>query len=126
MVDADLRDYFTSIPHGPLMRCVSRRVADGTLLSVIKRWLTAPVVERIDGATGADRRGAKDRSEERRKGRRDLAACWRTSTSAASCWPGSDTAIRTQLDAHVVNYADDFVICCRPGNGPAAMATMRR
>ena len=28
------------------MRCVSRRVADGTLLSVIKRWLTAPVIER--------------------------------------------------------------------------------
>ena len=36
MVDADLSDYFSSIPHGPLMRCVSRRVADGTLLSVIK------------------------------------------------------------------------------------------
>ena len=28
-----------------------------------------------------------------------------------------------QLNAHVVNYADDFVICCRPGN--AAMAKTR-
>ena len=46
VVDADLSDYFSSIPHGPLMRCVSRRVADGTLLSVIKKWLTAPVIER--------------------------------------------------------------------------------
>jgi len=27
-----------------------------------------------------------------------------------------------QLDAHIVNYADDFVICCRPGNAEAAMA----
>ncbi|MGH3226284.1 MAG: group II intron maturase-specific domain-containing protein, partial [Streptosporangiaceae bacterium] len=26
--------------------------------------------------------------------------------------------------AHVVNYADDLVICCRPGNAPAAMARM--
>ena len=45
MVDADLSDYFNTIPHGPLMRCVARRVADGTVLSVIKAWLDAPVVE---------------------------------------------------------------------------------
>src|SRR3954452_6082143 len=49
VVDADLRDYFTSIPHSPLMRCLSRRIADGRLLHVIKSWLTAPVVEFIDG-----------------------------------------------------------------------------
>ena len=49
VVDADLRDYFTSIPHSPLMRCLSRRIADGRLLHVIKGWLTAPVVEVIDG-----------------------------------------------------------------------------
>jgi len=33
---------------------------------------------------------------------------------------------RGGLDAHVINYADDLVICCRPGNGPAALATMRQ
>src|SRR4029077_16923240 len=49
VVDADLRDYFNSIPHAPLMRSLSRRIVDGRLLHVIKRWLTAPVVEVIDG-----------------------------------------------------------------------------
>jgi hypothetical protein len=47
VVDADLRDYFTTIPHGPLMRCLTRRIADGRLLCVIKGWLTVPVVERV-------------------------------------------------------------------------------
>ena len=31
---------------------------------------------------------------------------------------------RDQLNAHVVNYAADFVICCQPGNAEAAMARM--
>src|SRR5205085_11061325 len=47
VVDADLRDYFTTIPHGPLMRCLIRRIADGRLLRVIKGWSTVPGVERI-------------------------------------------------------------------------------
>ena len=48
VVDADLSDYFTTIPHGPLMRCLGRRIADGSVLSVVKLWLPAPVVERQD------------------------------------------------------------------------------
>lgn len=32
VVDADLRDYFTSIPHSPLMRSLARRIADGRVL----------------------------------------------------------------------------------------------
>src|SRR5438270_12632377 len=60
VVYADLSDYFSSIPHGPLMRCVGRRVADGTILAVIKAWLTVPVVERVRRTTRYDT-GARDR-----------------------------------------------------------------
>jgi RNA-directed DNA polymerase len=124
VVDADLSDYFSSIPHGPLMRCVSRRVADGTLLSVIKAWLTAPVIERDQRATRCTTE-AKDRHRGTPQGspispllanlyfRRFLLA-----------W--EQFGHRKRLDAYVVNYADDLVICCRPGNGPAALATMRQ
>jgi hypothetical protein len=31
-----------------------------------------------------------------------------------------------RLDAHIVNYADDFVICCKPGKAALAMTAMRR
>jgi RNA-directed DNA polymerase len=124
VVDADLSDYFTSIPHGPLMRCVSRRIADGAILSVIKAWLTAPVVERIRGSTRRSTE-AKDRHRGTPQGspispllanlyfRRFLLAWERFGHQA-------------RLDAHVVNYADDLVICCRPGNGAAALAAMRQ
>ena len=46
VVDGDLRDYFNTIPHGAMMKCVARRVVDKTVLSVIKGWMQAPVIER--------------------------------------------------------------------------------
>ena len=123
VVDADLRDYFTSIPHSPLMRCLSRRIADGRLLRTIKGWLTAPVVEIVDG-------GAVQTTEARRT-KRGVPQGGVISPLAANlyfrrfllAWHGHGH--RDQLDAHVVNYADDFVICCRPGKAEAALARMQ-
>lgn len=123
VVDADLSDYFSSIPHGPLMRCVSRRVADGTLLSVIKSWLTAPVIERVKRA---DRR-----TTQAKDGHRGTPQGSPISPLLANLYfrrfllAWERFGHRERLDAYVVNYADDLVICCRPGNGPAALATMR-
>ena len=45
IVDGDLRDYFNTIPHGPVMKCVTRRVTDKRVLSIVKSWLNAPVIE---------------------------------------------------------------------------------
>ena len=122
VVDADLRDYFTSIPHSPLMRSLSRRIADGRMLHTIKGWLTAPVVEVIGGRPV--------QTAEARRTKRGTPQGGVISPLLANCyfrrfllaWHGHGH--RDQLDAHVVNYADDLVICCRPGNASAAMERM--
>ena len=124
VVDADLSDYFGSIPHGPLMRCVARRVADGTVLSVIKAWLDAPVVER-------DRRGDRQSAKARNR-HRGTPQGGVISPLLANLYfrrfllAWEQHGHRGRLDAHVVNYADDFVICCPPGKGAAAFMAMRQ
>jgi hypothetical protein len=124
VVDADLRDYFTSIPHAPLMRSLARRIADGRLLHTIKRWLTARVVERIDGRPV--------QTAEARRNKRGTPQGGVISPLLANCYfrrfllAWHRHGHQEQLDAYVVNYADDFVICCRPGNAEAAMARMKR
>ena len=47
--DADLKGYFDSIPHDKLMAYVKMRVADRSVLGLIKMWLKAPVIEVKEG-----------------------------------------------------------------------------
>jgi group II intron reverse transcriptase/maturase len=123
VVDADLSDYFNTIPHGDLMRCVARRIADGTVLAVIRSWLDAAVIERTPQGVCRTTE-AKDRRRGTPQGgvispllanlyfRRFMLAWYRHGYAR-------------RLGAEVVNYADDFVILCQPGRGAQAMAAMR-
>ncbi len=45
VLDADIKSCFDKIPHEELMACVEQRVVDRSVLSLIRQWLKAPVVE---------------------------------------------------------------------------------
>jgi RNA-directed DNA polymerase len=124
VVDADLSGYFDRIPHHELMRCVARRISDGTLLHLFKMWLEMPVVE-------TDERGHEQRSTRNRDDGRGTPQGAVVSPLLANLYMRRFVlgwkvlGHERRLDAHIVNYADDFVICCKPGVAVAAMAAMR-
>lgn len=54
--DADLSSYFDTIPHDKLMACVEKRIADRSVLSLIRLWLTTAVEERDERGGGPPKR----------------------------------------------------------------------
>ncbi len=53
--DADLKSYFDTISHEKLLACVRHRIADRSVIGLIRMWLEAVVVETGEGGTGGKR-----------------------------------------------------------------------
>lgn len=111
VVDADLSSYFDTIPHGPLMQSVARRISDRKMLHLIKMWLKVPV-ESTDDEGRIIRTGGK-------RSKRGTPQGGVISPLLANvyihrllkAWTKFD--LEKRLGARVINYADDLVIVCR-------------
>lgn len=119
--DADLASYFDTIDHGRLLQQVERRIADRSVLRLIRLWLRCPVVE--EDATGR-RRSTRPRQGTPQGGVISplLANIYLHDFDRA--FHGPDGPARF-ANARLVRYADDFVVLARY-MGPRLVAWLER
>ena len=124
VVDADLSDYFGSIPHAELMKSLSRRIVDGRVLHLIKLWLECAVEE-------IDKRGRKTRTTEAKDSHRGIPQGSPISPLLANLYmrrfvlAWKQLGLDKRLGSCIVTYADDLVILCRRGKAEEASRWMR-
>jgi group II intron reverse transcriptase/maturase len=121
VIDADLSGYFDTIPHAELIQCVARRISDREMLALIKRFLKAPVQDRRDrGPSG----GTQSRDEGTPQGS-PLSPLLANLYFRRFILGWKKLGLMERYKAHIVNFADDFVICCKTG-AEEALAWVRR
>jgi RNA-directed DNA polymerase len=107
--DADLQGYFDTIPHDQLLKCLEMRIADRSVLSLIRMWLQAPVVERDDrGRTKTTKPGqGTPQGGVISPLLANIYLHWFEKAFYRSDGPA------TWANAKLVRYADDFVLLAR-------------
>jgi group II intron reverse transcriptase/maturase len=124
VVDADLADYFGSIPHAELMKSLARRIVDKRVLHLIKLWLECAVEE-------IDDRGRKKRTTEAKDSGRGILQGSPISPLLSNLYmrrfvlAWKQLGLERKLGSRIVTYADDLVILCKRGKAEEALQQMR-
>lgn len=97
IVDADLKSYFDTIPHQPLLERVEEKVSDGRVLRLLEAYLKQGILEGLEEWTpeGGTPQGAV------------------ISPLLANIYLDPLDHLMAQRGVEMVRYADDFVILCR-------------
>lgn len=124
VVDADLSDYFGSLPHAELMKSLARRIVDRRVLHLIKMWLECAVEE-------TDDQGRKKRTTEAKDQGRGIPQGAPISPLLSNLYmrrfvlAWKRLGLESSLGSRILTYADDLVILCRPGKAEEALHWMR-
>ncbi|MCS7038315.1 MAG: reverse transcriptase domain-containing protein [Anaerolineae bacterium] len=97
VVDADIESCFDSIPPGPLLELVRRRVHDRHLLRLIRGWLDARILNTVSGLPAAA----------------VVAQGGVLSPLLANVYLHEFDRALARRRLALVRYADDWVVCCR-------------
>jgi RNA-directed DNA polymerase len=108
VVDADLSKYFDTIPHSELLRSVAARIIDRHVLRLVKLWLKASVEETDPDGRRRMSGGKRSTCGTPQGGVISPLLANRYMNRFLRHWRNQGRG--EAFKAHVVNYADDFVI----------------
>jgi group II intron reverse transcriptase/maturase len=103
VLEADLKNFFGSLSHEWMLRFVEHRVGDPRLISLIRRWLKAGVIE--DGAVHPSEEGTPQ------GGSISVLLSNLYLHYVLDLWFERVVRGRLRGEARLVRYIDDFVIC---------------
>src|SRR6202045_4824683 len=103
VLEADLKNFFGSLSHDWVLRFVEHRVGDPRLISLIRRWLKAGVLE--DGAVHPSEQGTPQ------GGSISVLLSNLYLHYVLDLWFERVVKGRLRGEARLVRYIDDFVIC---------------
>ncbi len=103
VLEADLKNFFGSLDHGWLLRFVEHRVGDPRLISLIRRWLKAGILE--DGEIHPNEEGTPQ------GGSISVLLSNLYLHYVLDLWFERKVKTRLRGEAYLVRYIDDFVLC---------------